>query len=90
MAAAPAPSGLWLLSLPLGFAAAATWRYLMDRAPATLLMALMGLAATLLMIESMLIVPRYFLTYHAPLLLLYCSITFMVIQIVVKQLIRVE
>lgn len=85
-----APSGLWLLSLPLGFAAVATWRYVMNRTPAMLLLALMGMAATLLMIESMLIVPRYFLTYHAPLLLLYCSITFVVIQLVVKQLISVE
>lgn len=80
-----APNGLWLLLLLVGFGAAATWQYFRRPTPVLMLMVLIGVSGTLLMLESMLIVPRYFLTYHAPLLLLYCSVIFVLIQVVVAR-----
>jgi hypothetical protein len=84
------PNGLWLLSLLVGFTIVSVWQYLRKRAPILLLTTLMGTAATMLMLESMLIVPRYFVTYHAPLLWLYCTVTFIVFQLAFTAIARVH
>ena len=75
------PSGFRLLALLVGCAALGAVLYLRSKAPALLLMTMAGTAATLLMVESIVIVPRYFLTYHASLLLLYCVLTLAIIQV---------
>jgi hypothetical protein len=85
-----APNGLWLLSLLVGFTVVPGWMLFHRRnRPLLLPMTLMGTAGTMLMIESMLIVPRYYLTYHSPLLLLYCALVFVLIQFAFNALVRV-
>jgi len=81
-----APNGVWLLALLAGFTIAAAWRYLRRATPVLMLMTLIGVAGTMLMIECILIIPRYFLTYHAPLLWVYCSVTFILFQIAVNRI----
>jgi hypothetical protein len=83
-----APNGVWLLALLAGFTIASAWRYLRRGMPVLMLMTLIGAAGTMLMIECILIIPRYFLTYHAPLLWVYCSVTFIVFQIAVNWIAR--
>jgi hypothetical protein len=84
------PNGLWLLSLLVGFTIVAAWQYVRWKAPIVMLAILIGATATMLMLESMLIVPRYFISYHAPLLWLYCTVTFILIQLVAAAIARVH
>lgn len=82
------PNGILLLTLLSAFAIVSAGQYLKRRMPVAMLFALIGTVATLLTIESMLIVPRYFLKYHAPLLLLCCSVTFIVVQAGLSRMVR--
>jgi hypothetical protein len=75
------PSGFRLLALLVGCAALGAVLHVRSKAPALLMLAMAGTAATLLMLESIVIVPRYVLTYHASLLLLYCALTLAIIQV---------
>jgi hypothetical protein len=85
-----APNGVWLLSLLVGFAVVPAWLFLRRRrGPLLVLLTMMGVSGSLLMLESMLVVPRYYLTYHAPLLLMYCALVFVLIQAALNAIPRV-
>ena len=74
------PTGVRLLALLVSGTAIAAWLFVRRRAPMLLLVVSMGVTATMLMIESIVIVPRYYLSYHASLLLLFCSLTLLFVQ----------
>ena len=75
------PNGVWLLCLLVASTAVSARAYLHEKAPLLMLLMMMGLAAAMLMIESIVIAPRYYVTYHAPLLWLYVSLTFVLVQL---------
>jgi hypothetical protein len=77
-------NGVLLLSLPLVMSVVGMRLYLRRGAPGLLLVTTLGAAAAMLMLESMLIVPRYFLKYHSALLWMYCAVAFVLVQAAVN------